>query len=244
MDASTKGCTAFGHPELVVEYDEARTARADVDRLLASFHDAVASGERFAPGDDVRVGAITLRVVSSGRALSLLEPDLARASDTPPDTIGDLRRGVDTTLAHLRAQQEMAEAIGVSTAFPSLADRARVCAHLRSERGRAFVLDRRAAEHAGDSGLVLGCGIELDEAEHASGALDAHALEVVSVRDLVVLWPVLVPFVALPAGTTVACATRDEALVLHGDREIGVRLMESSPRSMRLPRAPIARCLR
>ncbi len=242
MDASTRGCATFGHPELVVEYDADRTARADVERLLSSLHEAVRSGARFAQGDHVRIGTFALRVEGAGpRALALVEPDLAG----PP---GTFRRGVDTTLAHLRAQQEMAESLGLDTVFPSLADRARVCAHLRAQTlgaaRRQLVLDRSAPRHHGDSGIVVGCGAELDAAAEASSALDAHALDDVSVRELVVGWPMLIPFVGLPSRTTVVCVGPDEALVLRDDREVVVRLLEAAPRSMRVARAPLARCLR
>lgn len=231
LEAMTHRCSRFGHREFLLRWNDRRTLLADVRSLAESLEAAVAAGARFEPGAIVRVGWVPLRVVEMpSRTLTLVEPDFLGAP---------LRYvpSVDSAIAHLRAQEELAERVGMSgrLALPSLDHTARVCPHATAA---GAVLDRRDAL-GGASGWVVGCGLDSDDD-------DRHELTTVTLYELVCRFPHLVDVLGLPPGTTVACTNAGDALVWHDGEEIGIRHGGSiSARMSRITRTGeprLARC--
>lgn len=214
---STRSCARLGQRELSVSYDERRTSESDVTALLEAFAAAVARGERFQPGDVLRIGWVPARLESaSDGTLALVEPDF--------DTMGWVR-GVDSSLLHLRAHRELAAACSVTPQFPSIDDRARVCSHLLDARGESapgFVLDR-------DERWVIAC----DE-DPTHGGVDAHAIVERTLHEIAHRFPMLIDLFALPVGASAAVSRRGEALVQIGDRERFWRCSAAAPRLSRV----------
>ncbi len=224
LEARTQSCRQYDHREFLLRWDERRTSHADVRRLGETLEQEVARGVRFEPGDVVHVGWVPLRVVEApSRALSLVEPDFCGAP---------LRyvNSVDAALRHLRAQDELLERVGLAgfAARPSLAHAARVCPHLTS---RGMVLDRSEPD-ADDSGWMVTCASTDED----------HEVTLTGVYELVCRFPHLVDFLALPAGSTVACTDVGDAIVWLEGREVAVR--DGLTFAARLSRvtAPLARC--
>src|SRR5512134_1153999 len=108
LEAMTHRCGRFGHREFLLRWNDRRTSLADVRALAESLEAAVAEGTRFEPGALVRVGWVPLRIVEApSRALTLVEPDF---SSTPLRYVPR----VDAAIGHLRAQQALADRVGMS----------------------------------------------------------------------------------------------------------------------------------
>lgn len=220
LEATTHRCHGRGHREFVLRFDEERTVAADVRRLAESLEEAVAAGTRFLPGDVVHVGWIALRVVETPtHLLSLVEPDFC---GLPLRYVPS----VDAAVGHLRAQDDLLHRLGLEGCGqrPSVHDTVKVCAHLTS---RGLVLDR-SQPTAGASGWIAACG-EDDE------------LRTVSLYELASRFPQLIDFLALPAGSTVACTDLGEAIVWLEGQEVGVRNGVSFAARLSRVTAPLAR---
>jgi len=230
LEAMTHRCSRFGHREFILRWDDRRTMLADVRALAETLELAVAHGARFEPGAIVRVGWVPLRAVESpSRSLILVEPDFL---GTPLRYVP----GVDSAIAHLRAQEELAERVGMSGRLllqPSLDHTARVCPHATAA---GAVLDR--GDPSGDaSGWLVGCGLD-------SEGDDRHLLATMTLYELVCRFPHLVDVLGLPPGTTVACTNVGDAIVWHDGEEVGIRSGQSiSARLSRVTRnSDLARC--
>ncbi|MBI2394777.1 MAG: hypothetical protein HYV09_34730 [Deltaproteobacteria bacterium] len=225
MESTTVRCMRHGHREFVLRWDERRTTAADVRRIVEAIEGDVARGVRFTPGAVVRVGWLPLRVVQTpSRAFTLVEPDL---STLPPRWV----RGVDTAIAHLRGQVDLAARVGLADLLthPSPEQTARVCSHAG---GQGLVLDRRAPVGV-DSGWFVGCGCEPGD--------DAR---LTTLHQLVAQFPWIVDALALPEGCTVACTEAGDALVWRDGEPLGGRAGVSiATRLARAPRPPLARCV-
>jgi hypothetical protein len=208
LEALTHRCSRYGHREFLLCWDDRRTMLADVRALGEALETAIARGTRFAPGEVVRVGWVPLRVVeAASRALTLVEPDFL---GTPLRYVP----GVDSAIAHMRAQEELAERVGMSglLALPSLDHTARLCPHATAA---GAVLDR-AEQRGGASGWIVGCGLD-------SEGDDRHELATLSLYELVCKFPHLVDVLGLPAGSTVALTNVGDVLVWRDGEELGVR---------------------
>ncbi len=272
LEASTQGCSRHRHREFVLTYDERRTPSADVRRLIDSLERAVARGERFHPGETVRVGWLSLRVAlaEDGQALTLLEPDFVplgtrdSSRDSSFEMLGGCGRmsetptrwvvSVDEALCQLRFQQDFAEGAGLGDqlVFSSIEHRAKVCRRLlECDINAGFVLDR-AAPLGGDSGWMIGCTDAPAHAvaqavahEGARDGRDGHATVECTLYEVASRWPFLVDFLALPAATTIACTETGEAIVFHEGREVAIRSGHGGPRISRVTRpGTLARCVR
>lgn len=208
LEAMTHRCTRFGHREFLLRWNDRRTLLADVRSLAESLEAAVAKGARFEPGAIVRVGWVPLRVVETkSRTLTLVEPDFR---GTPLRYVPS----VDAAIAHLRAQEELAERVGMSgrLSLPSLDHTVQVCPHATAS---GAVLDRREPGLAA-SGWTVGCGLDAEND-------DRHELTTMTLYELVCRFPHLVDVLGLPPATTVACTNVGDAIVFHDGEEIGVR---------------------
>ncbi len=231
LEAMTHRCGRFGHREFLLRWNDRRTLLADVRALAESLEGAVAAGKRFEPGALVRVGWVPLRVVEApSRVLLLVEPDF---QGSPLRYVPS----VDAAIGHLRAQEELADLVGMRgrLALPSLDHTVRVCPAVTT----AGAVLHRGEPSGCASGWLVGCGLE-------SESDDRHELTTTTLYDLVCRYPHLVDVLGLPPGTTVACTNASDAIVWHDGEEIGVRHGGSiSARLSRVTRngeARLARC--
>jgi hypothetical protein len=211
LEAMTHRCSRYGHPEFLLRWDDRRTLLADVRSLAETLEAAVARGVRFQPGEVVRVGSVPLRVVEApSRALTLVEPDFL---GTPLRYVP----GVDAALGHLRAQEELAERVGLSDRLvhASLDQTVRLCPYATAA---GAVLDRSESIGAA-SGWMVGCGLDANDDDER----DRHEATTVTLYELVCKFPHLVDVLGLPPGTTVACTSVGDAIVWHDGLEVGVR---------------------
>lgn len=181
----TRSCHQHGHPEFALELGE-EVLELDAEWLRATLEGLVAQGHRFRPGETLQLGWSITRIgpLEHGR-LTLLEPDF---ESLPTHFVP----GATRTLLHLRLQRSVAESLGVAEpAFPSLRQSAIVCSRLA--RAHPLWLDR-ALPQGMDSGWFMGCADESHD--HQS----ARSLERLSLYEVALQQPAVVPYLALPPG--------------------------------------------
>jgi hypothetical protein len=181
----TRSCHQHRHPEFALELGEG-VRELDAEWLRATLEGLVAQGRRFHPGETLQLGWSIARIgpLEDGR-LTLLEPDF---ESLPTHFVP----GATRSLLHLRLQRSVAESLGLAEpAFPSLRQSAIVCSRLA--RARPLWLDR-ASPQGVDSGWFIGCAGESHE--HQS----ARNLERLSLYEVALQQPAVVPYLALPPG--------------------------------------------
>lgn len=206
----TSRCAQFGHPEFEFRVTNEAIPPQDVQWLRSYLEEAVASGERFKPEENLQIGWMVTKLAPgpSGH-LVITEPDMK----TIPIEFVD---SVDNTLRHLRSQKDSVESAGpdVALAFPSLIGQSAVV-HKNYQSAREVLLDRAESDGA-DSGWWLS-----DLADRA-GNQDAANFTRVSLYQLAIDRPDLVKFLAFPSGYKIAL-TLDGIIVFAGDDEAPLR---------------------
>ena len=188
MQVKTTGCARHDHPEFTLDIGDA--LETDGKWLVKFLEQAVASGERFAPGETVAIGWMLTRVVEvDDDTLTLHEPDM---KSMPIQWVPTVR----STLAHLRIQKAIAESVGLEDELelPSIRHTAIVCTELGEEPGMILA---RAEPKAGDSGWFAGCA----DPDHDHNV--AENLDVTSLYQLAIAVPGAIGFLGLPAGVQV-----------------------------------------
>ena len=198
---ATCGCSQYGQPEILIEYEPQGVIEADVAHLVATLEQMVRSGSRFEPGQSMALGWSLVCFVSraDGR-LGFEEPDFR---SMPIQRVA----GLTSTLKHMRLQREVVDSVLSvdEVQFPSLRHGCLVCKEVAETGG--FMMERADAQEL-DSGWFIGC---LNPA-HRHDVIEN--LERVSLYEAVVQrrLPIL-PWLALPAGT----------LVCHGDQGLVIQ---------------------
>lgn len=210
----TTGCARHGHREVTLQTDDPLMV-PDLERMLLEyFEGAVAKGEKFAPGQLLRVGWAVLRMCE--RADGTLGVEERELMSGPPTW----REHVDRVLADTFLQREVARSVGCtdSIAFP-MQDQLFVV-HECATTSVALELERAPNEGLppAASGWRLRCA-----ANHDHGQPLAAPLLAMSAKH-----PVLVEMLALPHGTRVVVTfhaypdgrVRIEPHIYEGDREL------------------------
>jgi hypothetical protein len=190
----TTACARHGHREITLQTEQPPLI-PNLERLLLDyFEGAVAAGEKFLPGQIVRVGWAVLRI--SDRSDGTLGVDERLIASGPPTWRGT----VDNALADSWLQGEVARSIGLveRLAFP-MQDQLFVV-HECAATSVALELERAANEGLppAASGWRLRCA-----ADHDHGPASAAPLLAIAAKH-----PALVPFLALPHGTRVVVTFR------------------------------------
>jgi hypothetical protein len=203
MQVKTTGCTKHGHPEFVFDIGEA--VAADGKWLVQFLEQAVASGERFEPGETFAIGWMVTKVVAAkGGSLTLHEPDMK----TLPI---EFEPGVQRALTILRLQKAIVESVGLDDELelPTLQDSAIVCTEL--ERAKALVLSR-AEPDGSDSGWFVGCTSPKHDHNNAGNLARASLYEVG------ISAPKAIAYLGLPAGVQIVVSDGAPHLERNGKR--------------------------
>ena len=186
MQASTSRCGASGHPEFVLECDEAIAFMLPF--LLEWLEGSVAAGTVFRPGQTMQMGWSALRVEpGENGTLTLSEPDLSGIPD-------QRLQGVSLTLLALYRQKGAVDSFdpALPPAFPSMSQGA-ICCDAYPE-AEALLLSRIPGD-AQDSGWFFGCTREGHD--HQS----TEQLRKGSLYELACRRPAVIEFLAMPAGS-------------------------------------------
>jgi hypothetical protein len=186
----TEGCSNQGHREFELHLDPAVALPRDGEWLLRHLEETVAAGEKYEPGQTLRIGWMHCRIIAltNGR-LGIEEPDFVSFPMR-------FTESVSLTLAHLRLQRDVADSVSLlpEAAWPCLVDTAVLCTALGESPG--YVMDRTEMSQ-GESGWFAGClGGQHDHN-------DLPNLRRASIYELAVNHTVLIPFFALPVGAEI-----------------------------------------
>ncbi|WP_330253968.1 hypothetical protein OG874_05105 [Nocardia sp. NBC_00565] len=178
-----------GHPDIVARVTEPAvpgTQESLVQWILDDLQDSLAAGTRFAPGQTIRVGGRTLRVVErSDGMLGLLE-----RVDTD-----SWEEHVEQTLRDLWYQKEVAASLGLAQQldFPA-DDQYAAVAECVNETIPALLLNRGDTSDPDSSGWMVCC---LRNHDHGEWSMR-------TIWDLSDSMPFTTQFLALPVNTSVA----------------------------------------
>ena len=217
--ARTSDCSAHDHPEFAVAFAPEFVPQPDVDWLLGFLQRQVEQGARFQPSDTLQIGWTLLKVqLRTTGDLALFEPDMKEGQIEFIDS-------VIFTLRHLREQKGILESVGLDSfiSFPTMLQSALECSHYSDSLD--FLMDR-VEPQGNDSGWFFGC-LEADH-DHRN----PQELRRVSLYEAGVMRPDLIPFLALPASSSVTL-THGEASVRHKGK-----LLVSRPGSFLRQRFP------
>jgi hypothetical protein len=188
---ATSGCTRHDHPEFQIRVSNGAVPAEDISWLLRFFEQRVAQGAKFQSGESLQVGwMLTMLEDGPQGFLRVLEPDMKGIPVKFVDS-------VDSTLMHLRNQQDVARSLSlpVEPAFPSLRQSAVV--HVNYKEANRVLLTRSEALDGADSGWWLS---DLDD---EAGSEDPARFVKTSLYQLGIDRPDLVKFFAVPAGLQV-----------------------------------------
>lgn len=183
----TSSCGQHGHSEFTLQI--ARPMEPRLEHILLSYlEDAVASGSSFVPGQTLRFGWSTLRVIHRGDGTLGLEERRGPTIWT---------ESVDETLEQTWLQKEIAVSVGLveRLAFPEQDETAMVADCALS--AAMVVLARIPADVPGFSGWTASCS---EAHEHGKRAFP-------TLLDLSTRLPFLPQFLALPTGVGVLIVT-------------------------------------
>lgn len=180
-------CGKFGHPEFVIRSVSDAVPAEDIKWFLGYLEQRVADGERFKSGESLQVGWMFTMIQDGPPGfLQIAEPDMKVVPVQFVDS-------VDSTLMHLRAQQDTVASLAPPThpIFPSLRQSAVV--HVSYKTAERVLLSRFAGDEM-DSGWWF---TDLDDHE---GAQNAQSFIRTSLYQLGLDRPDLIKFFALPFG--------------------------------------------
>ena len=188
---TTSNCRRHNHPEFQIRVSNTAVPAEDISWLLQFFESRVAEGEKFRSGESLQVGwMLTMLEDGPGGFLRVLEPDMRAVPAKFIDS-------VDSTLMHLRNQQDVVGSLSSSVKpdFPSLRQSAVV--HVNYKESGRILLTRSDAVGGSDSGWWLS---DLDDQARSQ---DPTRFVKTSLYQLGVDRPDLVKYFAVPAGLQV-----------------------------------------
>ena len=193
-DYCTTSIDKFPHQKIVVSVPAALEFAAR--SLLRYFEEEVSHGTTFRADETVQIGWMLVMLKSGTQGnLEVWEPDFK----TLPVT---WIRGATTTCRHLTVQNEVCRQLGTEPNFPSLRDSAMTSPGLSGSHG--FVMFRQAVD-----GPSSGWNFT-DE-----GQTDVAA-DVCSLFQIALKAPIIVPYLALPSGTSVIHSGSSLSITLEG----------------------------
>lgn len=189
----TVNCRQFDHPEFQIQVSDHGVPALDISWLLRFLEESVAEGERFHAGETLQIGwMLTMLEAWEGDVLRIMEPDMKAIPIKFVDS-------VDSTLKHLRNQQDMVASVTPTRQpdFPSLRQSAVV--HVDYKNVSSLLLTRYPA-HETDSGWSL------TDPNDEAGSQNPSRYVKVSLYQLGVERPDLIQFFALSPGLQVVLA--------------------------------------
>ena len=213
MTFATTNCSAYNHPEIVIECDP--SASFEAPHLLRWIENLIASGKSLRAGKTIQIGCVTATIrLTEDNQLTLHEPDFQGMPVV-------FAHSLTQTLLTLRKQKSVLASFGLDQQgqFSSLFLTALRCKGFDAAKG--MILCRTEPTRI-DSGWFFGC---LDEShDHSDPAnLVKESLYAISCRHLQLL-----DFLAMPPGTMIVL---DEAGEVVSARDGEERELEIIPES-------------
>jgi hypothetical protein len=149
MRITTTKCSQFGHPEFLLEADEAQVPNIYLTNIAQTIEEMVANGSVFTPGQTFQIGwGITL-VQDVGEMLSLDEPDMENFPIK-------WAKGISHTLRQKMLQVFMLDSVGLrqNMDLPSILQSLIVCTGYNEP---SFFMSRSQGRGDSDSGWFIGC---------------------------------------------------------------------------------------
>ncbi len=193
----TKSCHRFGQKEIIASIDPG--AGLDPSWIINFFEKSVEDGKRYNPNETVQIGwmVLMLKNTMSGE-LDLWEPQF----DSIPIR---WTRGINNTIRHLVLQKSVAELLKVEPAFPSLRQSGAASAMFLSKDSQSEFRMKRESPSGNDSGWRFTATVFCQEMEYRS------------LFELSFFQMAIVPFLALPVGTTVFKSHEDILIEFAGN---------------------------
>lgn len=205
IEERTTTCEEHQHPEFAIQFEQDYVLEEDVNWLLSSLQELVASGQRFKAGDFFQIGWLPTQIEQrDDKLLTLSEPDMK----TMPVVYTP---SVTNALLHLRWHKEVASSFQLADqlTLPNARHSAIICNQLGKQPG--FAMARNSVKE-NDCGWVICCSDE--NHDHSN----ANNLQRVSLYDLCVnhLSKAL-PFLALPPDSQILIEDQAICLSIQGN---------------------------
>jgi hypothetical protein len=205
----TDTCRRHGHPEFVLEADEAHVPAIYLENIAQTLQRMVAQGSVFRPGETFQIGWMLTRVESyGGDRLTLTEPDM---KSLPARFIP----GISETLRQMMLQLFMLDSVSLRAEIdmPTLRHSLVACTRYADP---AFYLTRSATADPTDSGWFVGCLAD-DHNHH-----DPANLTRVSLYEAFLRQPAIQGFLAFPRESLIAIDPRAGVRIYKGERPLQV----------------------
>jgi hypothetical protein len=203
----TDTCRQHGHPEFVLEADEAHVPAIYLENIAQTVQRMVAQGSVFRPGETFQIGWMLTRVEPyDGDRLTLAEPDM---KSLPIRFVP----GISQTLRQMMLQLFMLDSVSLRAEIdiPTAQQSLIAC---KDYAGAAFSMNRLAPTDAADSGWFVGC--LADGHDHHNPA----NLTRVSAYEAFLRQPAIQGFLAFPRESLIAIDPRAGVRIYKGEREL------------------------
>jgi hypothetical protein len=188
MHATTNNCHKHGHPEVLLNCEDAPFLAPGLKWLLDVIENEVASGKQYHPDQTVQVGWSVMQVRRrADGTLGFFELDFKSMPTVSVDNVSN-------TLLHLLLQKSVNESLGLENEllFAPLNHRAIICHQFK---GSKDIVLTRIAPKKNDSGWFFGCS----DSNHNHQVVEN--LQRISVYEAAVSFDDrIIPYLALPAG--------------------------------------------
>ena len=205
----TDTCGRHGHPEFVLEADDAQVPPVYLENIAGTIRNMVASGSVFRPGEHFQIGGVLTRVErAEGDRLTLAEPDM---QSMPIRFVP----GISQTLRQLMLQLFMLDSVSLrhEINIPALNQSLITCTR---DADPGFFMTRSAPSHDADTGWFVGC-LD-DDHDHDTPA----NLKCVSVYEAFLRRHAIGGFLAFPVDSTIAVDPRAGVHILKGDQALPI----------------------
>lgn len=202
---TTARCREHGHPEFKLAYNSDLVTEDDVRSLVEMLERLVAEGTRFEEGSTLQIGWMATRVRRApDGTLSIQEPDNIH---TPIWWIDSINH----SLIHRRLQRGVCASVGLhdEVDFPSSLQEAWVSSCFGDTEG--IGMQRLEADEP-HSGWLFGCDAPDHDHTDTSTCARMQLYEVAVGID-----PRVIPYLALPVGTTAVLRPEGPAITAHGE---------------------------
>jgi hypothetical protein len=205
----TETCRQHGHPEFVLEADEAHVPSIYLQSVAQTLQRMVAQGSVFRPGETFQIGWMLTRVESyGGDRLTLVEPDM---KSLPVRFVP----GVSETLRQMMLQLFMLDSVSLRAEIdiPTLRQSILACNRYAEP---AFYKTSYDTTEPADSGWFVGC--LADDHDHQQPA----NLTRVSRYEAFLRQPAIQGFLAFPRDSLIAIDPRAGVRIYKQERELKV----------------------
>lgn len=209
MIITTTNCGQFGHPEFVLEADQATVPEIYLKELAQTIEAMVAEGSQFRPGETFQIGWMLTKVQAHGSSqLTLEEPDM---ESFPIRWVP----GVSHTLRQQMLQAFMLDSVSLrhEMQIPTILNTLLSCTRYTA---REFFMVRAEATNERDSGWFVGC-VGQDHDHN-----DAANLRCISLYEAYLGQKGIQGFLAFPMGSMVVVEPEHGVSILKDDNELDI----------------------